>query len=133
MMGVHAAYCAAAKRHGGHRGFRTSGAVQVGGHSDLVDPGPVQQRLKEGVGVAQLVRLDQVDVCGKAGSPAQSDDAERCGMTTGMLHDMQADMAVRLHRHVSATLIYQQDIVIDCSTKHSARIVNAAWHLSANA
>ena len=133
MMGVHAAYCAAAKRREGHRGVRTSGAVQVGGHGDLVDPGPVQQRLKEGVGVAQLVRLNQVDVCGKAGAPARSDDAERCGMTTGMLHDMQADMEVRLHRHVSATLIYQQVVVIDCSTKHCVRIVNTAWHLSVNA
>ena len=67
-------------QHGGHRGVRTSGAVQVGGHGDLVDPGPVQQRLKEGVGVAQLVRLNQVDVCGKAGAPAQIGDAERCSM-----------------------------------------------------
>lgn len=51
-------------------GICTSGAVQVRGHRDLVDPGPVQQRLKEGVGVAQLVRLNQVDVCGEAGAPA---------------------------------------------------------------
>ena len=64
-------------------GICTSGAVQVRGHRDLVDPGPVQQRLEEGVGVAQLVRLNQVDVCGKAGAPAQSDDAERCSLAAG--------------------------------------------------
>ena len=82
IMGVQAAaYSTAAKSdRATGRGVRTGGAVQVGGYGDLVDPGPVQQRLKEGVGVAQLVCLNQVDVCGKASAPAQSNDAERCSM-----------------------------------------------------
>ena len=48
----------------------TGGAVQVGGHGNLPQPLPVQQRAEELVGVAEPGRLDQVDVCGKAGAPA---------------------------------------------------------------